>query len=174
MLLTLIRHAKSSWDNPMQDDHDRPLNERGLRAAPVMGAVLERDYFAAGKLPRPDAVVTSTARRARDTAAIIAGQIGFPAERIEEDRTLYLPSVSDIIRTARKLPAEVGHAIFFGHNPGFEDAALALAPGAEIPKFPTCAVCAIAFHAGSWAAVERGSGRCAAFLYPKMSPENCA
>ena len=70
--LILIRHAKSSWDNPWQDDHDRPLAERGLRDAPRMAKRLKQKGIF------PDIMLSSTALRAIETAKITAQELSFP------------------------------------------------------------------------------------------------
>ena len=82
--LALIRHAKSDWNDPTaQSDHDRPLNKRGRKAAPAVGAELARMGL------RPDLVVSSTAVRAATTARAIAAEIGFDPGDIVMERSLY-------------------------------------------------------------------------------------
>ena len=84
--LTLVRHAKSSWDDASAADHDRTLNGRGERDAPMMGQrLLERGA-------RPSLILTSTAKRARKTARLIAKQLGYPIEFIQGESELYLAS----------------------------------------------------------------------------------
>ena len=82
--LTICRHAKSSWVTADIDDHDRPLNKRGERDAPIMGDLIK----AAGI--RPSLIISSTALRAWRTARIIAKQISYPIEFLQRESTLYL------------------------------------------------------------------------------------
>ena len=110
--LTIIRHAKSSWENPDCEDHGRPLNKRGLRNAPEMGARLaKRDWL-------PNLFLASKAKRARDTAALIAGKVGYAEERIVFDDRLYLAQPGEWRSVIGALPAEAAHVACIGHNPG--------------------------------------------------------
>ena len=84
--LTLLRHAKSSWEDDRLDDSDRPLNERGERDAPLMGRRLR------ARGARPTLILTSPAVRARRTAQIVAREIGYPAEFLQREEELYLAS----------------------------------------------------------------------------------
>jgi len=87
--LLLVRHAKSSWDDPSLDDHDRPLNERGLRNAPEMGKRLQ------GSGIRPGVWISSTALRAITTAEVMAEQIGFPIDQIQRCKDLSHASATE-------------------------------------------------------------------------------
>ena len=82
--LTLLRHAKSSWKDPLLDDFDRPLNQRGERDAPVMGRRLQ------ARGARPSMILTSPAKRALRTARLIAQAINYPAEFLQREAELYL------------------------------------------------------------------------------------
>ena len=110
-LLVLIRHAKSSWDDPQVDDHDRPLNERGLRNAPEMGKRLRdwRVYL--------DALISSTAVRAQQTAEIIANSIDWPIQRISFDSNLYHASATELQNYVGSLSNDFSNVALFGHNP---------------------------------------------------------
>ena len=94
--ILLVRHAKSSWDDPYLDDHDRPLNERGLRNAPDMGKRLQ------GLGIRTDAWISSTALRAITTAEILAEQVGFPIDQIQRSKDLYHASATELLRIETK------------------------------------------------------------------------
>ena len=111
--LLLLRHAKSSWDNPAQTDHERPLNKRGLNAAPLIGKILsEHDLI-------PDAIVSSTAQRARSTAEIVAETCGFDGS-IVLTNDLYLAAPNAYIEIAASLPNDLATVMLVGHNPGIE------------------------------------------------------
>jgi phosphohistidine phosphatase len=111
--LLLMRHAKSSWDNPGQDDHDRPLNPRGLRDAPHMGQLLIDESLV------PDSITCSTAVRAHDTARIVAEACGC-ASPLRVAPELYHADLEAWQRVICGLPVESERALCVGHNPGIE------------------------------------------------------
>lgn len=160
--LTIIRHAKSDWSEPALSDHDRPLNNRGLRAAPAVGEALAARGF------KPDLILTSTARRARTTAGIIAGKLGYPEEAIRERDELYLASVGDLERVTAAIAdgGGIGHAMLFGHNPGMEDYVDHLIGSYLGRRFVTCAVADLALDIELWAQVGAGCGTLSSFLCP--------
>src|SRR5690242_13819728 len=173
--LVLFRHAKSAW--PDVPDHDRPLADRGIRAAPVMGRWL-RD---AGLVP--DLVLCSTARRARETWQFAqAGLAATPPARFE--RRIYDAGAAGLLALVREVPPTTGTLLLIGHNPAIEDLALMLAvpspdPGAAGPdaaspgdlermraKFPTAAI-AVLQPTGTWRGLARGRATLTAFVTPR-------
>lgn len=157
--LYLVRHAKSDWGDPMLDDHDRPLNERGLRDAPAMGHRLAEQGL------RPDRIVTSTAVRARSTARLLARTLGIGDDHVVEDDRLYAATASRILHIASGLDDELGSAMLVGHNPGMSDAVGELT--GEWVELPTCAVVECRIDVDSWAEVVEGSGELATVDTPK-------
>ncbi len=136
--LLLMRHAKSSWSYEVSD-HDRPLNERGLQAAPRMGRWL------AAQGMRPDEAMCSTAARARRTAELVIAQYpDVPPLKTVGD--LYLPAVEDIVESLAE--AEGDCVLVVCHNPGVAMAVAALAGGSE--EVPTASVAVIDFEVQSW------------------------
>jgi phosphohistidine phosphatase len=162
-LLTLIRHAKSSWDFPELSDFDRPLNKRGQRNAPDMGKRL------ADLSIRPDLIVTSPARRAIDTALIIAEAIDYPSEKLRQELRIYEATPGELIRVIAGLPDECQHAFLVGHNPGLTLLANTLT-GSSIDNVPTCGVVRCTLHLDAWSETEPGCGRLIDFDYPKRQP----
>ncbi|MEM7698292.1 MAG: histidine phosphatase family protein [Verrucomicrobiota bacterium] len=159
--LLLARHAKSSWDFPGIDDHQRDLNDRGVRDAPRMGAALSQRGI------RPDLIKSSSATRARKTAAIIAPALDVSPGQIEIDDSLYLASPSSLLLSIQQLDEAIATAIFFGHNPGMHGAADQLARDEEIHSFPTLAVARLEFDCEFWGQVEWGTGFLVELLTPK-------
>lgn len=144
--LTLIRHAKSSWQYPGLADMDRPLNERGRTDAPLMGRVLARRGFAAQRL------VTSTALRALRTAEAIAAALGRPSSWIGLDERWYHLEVDALIEVIRSFPPELDWVACVGHNPALADLANRL--GAErLDHVPTGAVVQLRFKTDDWTAL---------------------
>ncbi len=142
--LFLVRHAKSSWDDPTISDHDRPLNERGYRNAPEMGRRLSDRGVS------PDALISSTAQRARTTARIIADSLGWPEERVVLDRALYHASATELQEYIGGLNDAHTSVMLFGHNPGMTNLVSHLF-GLALDNLPTCGVVYLQFSAESWA-----------------------
>lgn len=158
--LVIIRHAKSSWDDPALADLERPLNTRGKRDAPIMGQVL-RD-----RAPPPDLIIGSPAKRARKTARLIAAAVGYPEERITIDRHLYMQGVTALLNAISGLP-EPAHTVFLvGHNPDLTTLVSTLTEE-DIGTLPTCGVASVEFAVETWAAAGPGVGRLMFFDYPK-------
>jgi len=163
--LLLLRHAKSSWDDPDLDDFDRPLAQRGLKAAQLIGRELAaRDWL-------PDQVLVSSALRTRDTWRLVAAEL--PAHpRVVFAEALYEASAADILSQIRLVEPSSGCLAVVGHNPGLEDLAKQLTgPGSETKarrrleeKFPTAALARFVFD-GDWSGLS--SGRLTHCLRPK-------
>ena len=140
-LLSILRHAKSSWKDSSLDDHDRPLNKRGLRDAPRVGeALVELQLL-------PDTILSSTARRARETALAVAEAAEFP-EEIRFTRELYLATPQTYLELLRALPETSAHALVVGHNPGIEDLVAALT--GEPEPMPTAALAVVELPIDAW------------------------
>ncbi|MEO7387169.1 MAG: histidine phosphatase family protein [Gammaproteobacteria bacterium] len=161
--LTLVRHAKSSWDDPGMKDKERPLNERGERDAPRMGQRL-RDRGA-----RPTLILTSPAVRARRTAQIIAREIGYPLEFLQREEELYLASPDDITAVISRQDSSFRDIIVCGHNPGLTELANRLT-GAGIDNVPTTGVVVISLDLKNWSAMEGVRGELLLFDYPRRDP----
>jgi phosphohistidine phosphatase len=158
--LTLLRHAKSSWQEPGISDHDRPLNERGQRDAPVMG----RRMLARGS--RPSLILTSTALRARHTAQIIARELGYPGEFLQREPELYLATPGQILTVLARQADSFRNIIVCGHNPGLTELANRLA-GGEIDNIPTCGMVVIDLELQSWTGLPDAVGTQQLFDYPR-------
>lgn len=143
--LYLVRHAKSSRDDPMLADRERPLNDRGRHDAPVMGRRLAR------RGAKPDTIVSSPAVRALATARLIAKELGIDRARIVVDERLYATSADELLAVVRALDDRLDRAMLVGHNPEMTDLAQRLS--AAIGALPTCAVAEFGFDTRSWADV---------------------
>ena len=143
-LLSILRHAKSSWKDSSLDDHDRPLNKRGSRDAPRVGEwLLEQGLV-------PDAILSSTARRARETALAVAAATGFPDE-VCFTRRLYLATPETYLEALRSLPETCRHAMVVGHNPGIEELVAVMVGTNE--TMPTAALAVVELPIESWGQV---------------------
>ncbi|QJD31289.1 histidine phosphatase family protein [Methylococcus geothermalis] len=163
--LLLIRHAKSAWDDPSLTDRDRPLNGRGKRDAAFMGSLLRFRGL------EPDRIVSSPARRARKTARLIAGEVGYDKDAIVIEEGVYLGGGQAIAALVQTLSDDDERVYLVGHNPGLSEAASRLT-GENLGEMPTCGIVAIEFPVDSWAHVMEGAGRLKFLDYPKkhLSP----
>lgn len=159
--LTLVRHAKSDWSLPGQEDWDRVLNKRGQQDAPEMARRLRSRKL------KPDLILASPAVRALTTASIMARELKVPGEHIAQDDRLYLAEPAQILEVVRELGGQAGHVMVFGHNPGITDCANRLSAGDQIDNMPTCAVFSALFAIDDWSALDWGRGQEAEFDYPR-------
>ena len=168
--LTLVRHAKSSWDDTSLRDHERPLNERGLRNAPVVGRFLAKTYFVANGtpalLPKPDRLISSTAERAKHTAKLFAQMLGSAEPALE--RKLYLAEPKTLLQTVRLFDDSWRHVMIFAHNPGISEFAQRLVRRSELEEMPTCAVVIIELPWDVWSATDWGEGRLVGYVTPRL------
>ena len=157
----LVRHAKSSWKDPGLKDFDRPLNKRGKRDAPFMGRKLMEMRV------RPDLVLSSPAKRATQTARMVAEAIGYPKKKILYDEAIYHAPAQALLEMVRKQDDSNRIIMLFGHNPGFNDLAVTLLKDGTGQKMPTTGVYCIRFGVDHWREVKEGTGALDFFDYPK-------
>jgi phosphohistidine phosphatase len=137
----ILRHAKSSWKHPDIDDHDRPLNKRGKRDAPIMGDLLKNEHLI------PDFIISSTAKRAHSTAKDVAKASGYKG-KITLDHSLYAAEPAAYIDVLRHLSNEYTRVLLVGHNPGVEEL-VRMITGEEY-IMPTCSLVHIQFPTDNW------------------------
>lgn len=159
--LYLVRHAKSSWDDPFLHDFDRPLNNRGRSDAPRMGKGLKEKEL------HPDLLLSSPAERALSTCMIIAEKIGYPLRNIHTDRRLYHAAEDELLAIARGLNDANDEVMIFAHNPGLTDFANRISSEPVTDNIPTCGVVGVRFSASSWKEVSWGTGVVDFFDFPK-------
>ncbi|MEW6208355.1 MAG: histidine phosphatase family protein [Acidobacteriota bacterium] len=157
--LLLLRHGKSSWDDPSLRDFDRPLARRGKRDAPLMGEALSK------RGPIPDYVLCSTARRARSTVKAFIKGAGLETEP-QFEQGIYEASSSELMKIARRLPDASACVLMVGHNPGFEEMVSRLTGSFE--SMPTAALACIELDIERWEDVDDGRGKLAWLLTPKQ------
>lgn len=135
--LHVLRHAKSDWSDPSLADHDRPLNERGLR-----GRALVADHVRGWPV---DLVVCSTAARAMGTAAPVVEALGCP---VRYERSIYDEGTHGLVELIRRFPEDTEVVLLVGHNPGMEKLTSALS-GEQI-RYPTAALGTIELDVATW------------------------
>ena len=171
--LTLLRHAKSSWDDPVERDFDRPLNKKGKRAAAVMGR------FIRSKGLRFDQILASPAVRVIETLENVEEASGQAMEPTW-DRKIYLASSATLLDVLRGAHADADHILMVGHNPGLEDLIFDLVPDDgtspardEVEtKYPTAALAEMTLAIDSWADISEKCGKLDRFTRPRdLDPE---
>jgi phosphohistidine phosphatase len=159
--ITLIRHAKSSWDHPGLSDFERPLNARGERDLP---GLVER---ATTQLPSPDRLIYSGAVRTRLTSQPLAEAWGLDEHRWLERREAYEASLDRLVALLREQPDDCHHLVLVGHNPGMAEVLthLTAAPARDCP---TAAFAHIELGIDQWSGLTQGCGHLLIFDYPKL------
>jgi phosphohistidine phosphatase len=161
--LLLIRHAKSSWDDPALADHERPLAPRGQKAA---DRIAEHLGDAEATI---DVVLCSSSRRTRETLERLTTTFGDAEVRVEDG--LYGASAGELLDRLHDVPDGIGGVAVIGHNPGIQDLTIELARdgphvGRALKKFPTAAVAVLEFDA-PWSELGTGGARLVSFTVPK-------
>jgi phosphohistidine phosphatase len=162
--LYLLRHAKSSWDDPTLGDRDRPLAPRGKRASEKMAKHLKSERI------RPALVLCSSAQRTRQTLKRITPALGKPHIEVEDD--LYAASAGELLARLRKVPDTVPSVLLIGHNPGLQDLALTLARDGPDrarleEKFPTGALAVLSVRRLTWSGLQPGDAELLACIAPR-------
>jgi phosphohistidine phosphatase len=145
--LLLVRHAKSSRDDPMLADRDRPLNDRGLRDAPKMGERLAKREV------KPDLMLSSPAVRALTTAQLLAKKLDYKPKDIAVDDRIYATSSKVLLEIIHGLDDRLKCVMLVGHNPEMTELAHRLSN--EITDMSTCAVAEFSFDIKSWTKVGK-------------------
>lgn len=160
--LYLVRHAKSSWDDPSLGDRDRPLSQRGLSSAPDMGRRL------AAQGHKPDLIISSPAKRALTTAKKIAKETGYPEAKIVTDEHLYFSGTRNMVDLLENLDDKHNKVMIVGHNPAMSSL-LNILCDSPVENMPTCAVAVVGFDMSSWSELTMSDGELLAYDFPKGS-----
>jgi len=156
--LFILRHAKSSWDNPKLSDFERPLNNRGKKAAPFMGELMAKNDFI------PDVILSSPAKRAKQTAKLAkkAGKLDAP---IKFDKRIYEASPRALLHIISETSNKFKSSMIVGHNSGVE-ILIAILCG-EHHQFTTANLAVIKLKIDSWNEIAEGCGNLKALLRPR-------
>ncbi len=166
--LMLLRHAKSSWTDPGLDDHNRPLNPRGSKAAPLIGRFMRSQKLV------PDLVLCSPARRARETWKLVSAELGSAPRLLMEDALYDFGNGGRILDTVRARADIAKSVLVVGHNPSIERLAQRLIGKGDAKlrrrvadKYPTGTLAVVTFESGDWDNIEDGKGTLAFFARPR-------
>ena len=154
--LLICRHAKSDWSNLYLKDFDRELNERGLRDAPMMGKRLHSRGFV------PDLIISSSAKRASQTAKLIAQELDYPLKSIHWEEKLYHAPPAIIQQTIFETDNSISTLMIVCHNPGITDF-INQQCGIITENLPTCGMAAFRYEANSWE--QYPTSPCELFFY---------
>jgi phosphohistidine phosphatase len=165
--LHLLRHAKSSWEDPSLADRDRPLAPRGQKAARRLARWAEAHEL------RPELVVCSPALRATQTLDRVLRALGSPEVVVEEP--VYHASAEALLARVRTLPASIGSAVLVGHNPGLMELCLLLARSGEArdrvaENLPTGALVTLELDVDGWADARPGCAELTEVVLPRELP----
>ncbi len=156
--LFILRHAKSSWGNSDLADFDRPLNERGLEAAPLMGNVIYENQF------QPDLIISSPAKRAKQTAVLVRASAQLES-KIQYDEKIYEASPRRLLQIVSEQNDKLESLMLVGHNPGFEELVKNLT--GEFQTMPTATLAVIDLQIDSWSEAESNCGTLRVLIRPK-------
>jgi phosphohistidine phosphatase len=157
--LFLIRHAKSSWDNPSIPDCERQLSKKGLKDAPFMGELLKK------KSVMPDLILSSTANRAVATAKIFAEELKYLKD-IQVEKDLYQAGTEELLSVIKEVNDSNKNIFVVGHNPGLSHFLNYLAD-TDIDDIPTCGVVSLKLKVDSWKKLGEKTCKVEFFEYPK-------
>jgi len=157
--ILILRHAKSSWKHPELNDHDRPLNKRGMRDAPLIGEFLKNEHLI------PDFIISSNAKRAHSTAKIVAKASGYKRE-IVLNQSLYAAQPTAYIDVLRDLSNEYARVLIIGHNPGLEELVSMLTR--ESHSLSTCSLVHIQLRINKWTEMDnKTKGKLSGIWHPR-------
>lgn len=162
--LTLLRHAKSSWNSPSLADSERPLNDRGERDAPLMAERIHRAGI------RPSLILSSPAVRAWTTAKVVARELHYPLEFLQREQDLYLASRDRILDIISHQDEGFNNIMVVGHNPGLTDVVNFLVPGLA-GNLPTCGVVSVSITTDSWELRGDHARELLLYDYPKKTQD---
>ncbi len=164
--LYLLRHAKSSWDNPQLRDFDRPLNASGYQDAAVMASRLQILLREKGEVL--GTILSSPALRTCTTADIIAESLQLKPEQIQMEPQIYLASSGRLLQLVRRFDDSVSAALLIAHNPALTDLANEMT-NSSIENIPTCGLVALQLPVNHWAEAKFGEARLLGEDFPSDS-----
>jgi len=157
--LVLIRHAKSSWSDPLLDDFDRPLNKRGLKDAPFMAKILRKKGL------NPDLIVSSPSCRTKLTLEFFIKEFDYKGELIFE-RLVYEAPYQNLLKIIKNIEKKYKTLFLVAHNPSLNNLANFLLGNFE-ENIPTCGIVQIDFDVENWSDISKNNATLICFKYPK-------
>lgn len=157
----ILRHAKSDWSTG-EPDFERPLNERGRNDAPLMGKAIRKSKVV------PDLIISSPAKRAKQTANAVIKNSGFQGE-VQWPESFYYENYENIIQTIQNVSDAYQRVLIVGHNPKLENLVSALTSNGRLAlRLPTAALTLIVFDTNTWKEIDKGRGELEWILHPRL------
>lgn len=144
-----MRHAKSDWSNSAQSDFERPLNERGRKAAPLMGQLLLKKNLV------PDLIITSSANRALETAEAVVEACKLPADKMTVTDEFYNGYIAEVSQVIRLVDKSVDRLMVVGHNPTWMNLTAHFSD--TYAEMSTAEICVLEFPADDWSEISKNS-----------------
>jgi phosphohistidine phosphatase len=163
--LFVLRHAKSSWDNPDWSDFERPLNSRGLDAARFIGSLIFQRNLA------PEIIVSSPAKRAKQTAVLVK-EVAEISKPVKFDERIYEASPHNLFNLIREFDDKFESVLLVGHNPGFENLVRMLT--GESVSMPTAALAKINLDIANWHELDSVANELEFLIRPKEEMKDSA
>ncbi|MFD2531423.1 SixA phosphatase family protein [Gracilimonas halophila] len=162
--ILLMRHAKSSWEHPDLKDFDRPLADRGLHDAPMMGEFMRNSKH------KPGWVISSPAQRAKETTMLSMEAAKVNEEQISWNEDLYFGTVKDYAAAIQSTPEEYDRVLLVGHNPLMEHTAGILAGSGQKAslRMPTAALVCLESFAETWQSISPDTCQIKWMMIPKI------
>ena len=157
--LFIVRHGKSAWDQTGISDIDRPLKDRGIRNAYEIAETLKKKHT------KPDAIYSSPAARALNTAIIFSRVLEVPSDHLYVKEDLYLADLSEIIDVIKETDTSINSVMVFGHNPGFTDLANYLSE-LRLQNLPTAGLVCLQFNIKTWDEIDKRKLASSYFDFP--------
>ncbi len=159
--LTILRHAKSSWEYPELSDFDRPLLNKGVKRTLLVCNALIIEKFI------PDLIISSPAVRALETASIVIDRLNLNAKKPEINKLFYPGYSKTFVKVISKVEDNVNNLMIVAHNPGLTDLANLLLPTESIEWIPTSGLVQIEFDCDSWNRINQSNASLKKYLVPK-------
>lgn len=160
----LVRHAKSSWDDPELSDFERLLNKRGLKDAAMMASIINEKGI------KPDLIISSPAVRALATAQHFAEAMSYPLDSIRREKAIYEHGPNGTLRILQKLDPDINTVMVFGHNPDFTHL-VNFFTNKPFAHMPTCGVVCLDFKTEKFENLDTVKAEMRFFEYPKKYRE---
>lgn len=163
--LSILRHAKSSWEFTELDDYERPLLNKGVkRTLRICKVLVDAKYF-------PDLILSSPAKRAAETASVVIEKLSVPLAQLQLSEQLYPGNEESILKEISQVKENIKHLMVVGHNPGLTDLAFSLTKNDKFDWIPTSGLVQIEFKCSKWSDIDFSNAKLKNYYVPKLLKE---